>query len=85
MMSMAAEPARRLRGVVPSRKGGQGTRRAGDQQAVLALVGCGVLGDGVTSMIQWPASPSGTVKWITEFRPSEALPAATATRLPFGS
>ena len=36
-------------------------------------------------MVQVPASPAGTVKSITEFRPSGALPAATATRLPFGS
>lgn len=48
-------------------------------------VGAAVLGDGVTSMTHWPSSPSGTVKSMTEFRPSEAFPLAMATRLPLGS
>ena len=48
-------------------------------------VAVGVFGDAVTSIVQLPASPPGTVKSITELRPSEALPAAMATRLPLGS
>src|ERR1700677_1016820 len=38
--------------------------------------------DDVTAIVQLPAAPAGTVKSITEFRPSGALPSAMATRFP---
>ena len=85
-MVEAAGPERRRAGsVLVTTNGARAPVAPVTSRPYSPWVGSGVFGDGVTSMVHLPASPAGTVKSMTEFRPSAALPAATATRLPFGS